>query len=392
MEQRGREPKVEDFLDVPTRSLEDWHWLWREDVRFPVRNHRGVVGLVGVVVKRLFGPLVHFVLGDVWDRQRVFNLVVLERLAEDQARLQHALDRLDLLTGRVAHVEATITAGLEEVMRHDDALFSRLDVEVDRQGRKVRELLGELRAALAIAEAPRDAVARVVEESGYVELEARYRGTEAEIAERVAVWVPRLAGRGEVLDLGCGRGETLAVLAAAGVSVRGVDSSARMVQLCRDRGLRADVGDLFESLRQVPAGSLGGVVSLHVVEHLPPAALVDLTSLAFRALARGGVLVLETPNPLSMVVSSRSFWLDPTHLRPVHPEYLAHCCRLAGFEAVERVDLRPYPAAERLPEVELAALDPALHELADRINRLRDRLDDLLFGFQDYGMVATKAG
>jgi hypothetical protein len=37
-----------------------------------------------------------------------------------------------------------------------------------------------------------------------------------------------------------------------------------------------------------------------------------------------------------------------------------------------------------------ADLPEAQHLLADRVNRLRDRLDELLFGFQDYGMVGEK--
>jgi hypothetical protein len=40
--------------------------------------------------------------------------------------------------------------------------------------------------------------------------------------------------------------------------------------------------------------------------------------------------------------------------------------------------------------VPLDAIDAGLHPLADRVNRLRDRLDDLLFGSQDYGLVARK--
>ena len=52
--------------------------------------------------------------------------------------------------------------------------------------------------------------------------------------------------------------------------------------------------------------------------------------------------------------------------------------------------LRPFPAAERLPEIPLAQVPPELQPLADRVNRLRDRLDDLLFGYQDYGLVARK--
>jgi len=140
----------------------------------------------------------------------------------------------------------------------------------------------------------------------------------------------------------------------------------------------------------VEEGSLGGVVSFHVIEHLPADALDRLVRLAYRALRPGGVLILETPNPLSVVVAARNFWLDPTHVRPVHPESLKLMYELAGFDPVERLDLRPFPANERLPEIDLAMLPAVQRPLADQVNRLRDRLDDLLFGCQDFGMVGRK--
>jgi O-antigen chain-terminating methyltransferase len=154
--------------------------------------------------------------------------------------------------------------------------------------------------------------------------------------------------------------------------------------------MEAEQGDLFAVLAAAEAGSLGAVVSFHVIEHLPPEALDRLVRLAWRALAPGGVLILETPNPLSLVVAARNFWLDPTHRRPVHPESLKLSCRLAGFEPVEQLDLRPFPAASRLPELDLASLPEAQQPLADRINRLRDQLDDLLYGYQDFAVVAEK--
>jgi O-antigen chain-terminating methyltransferase len=184
----------------------------------------------------------------------------------------------------------------------------------------------------------------------------------------------------------------LALLAAEGVPAHGIDGSAGMVAHCRERGLDAAQGDLFAALASAGEGSLGAVVSFHVVEHLPPDSVDRLVRLAWRALRPGGVLILETPNPLSVVVAARNFWLDPTHRRPVHPEALRLSFELAGFDPVERLDLRPFPPADRLPEIDLALLPEPQRDLADRINRLRDRLDDLLFGYQDYALIGTRPG
>jgi SAM-dependent methyltransferase len=387
-----RAPVLDDFLVEPTRDLDDWRWLWSGDHAFPIRSHRGVLGRLLVGFKRLLRPLVKTPQNDLWERQRTFNLILLEHLE----RLENA--RADQKR-RIEYQEALDSEGIHEIMRHNDALFARADQKLDRYRREARDLLGSLGAALAtVRSAPSapeavEAVARAHEEHGYLELERRYRGTEEEIRERIAAYLTYLEKvPGPVLDLGCGRGEALALLRDHGIAGRGVDASERMVQLCRERGLEAEAGDLFAVLAEVEEGSLGGVVSFHVIEHLPAGALDRLVRLAYRALRPGGVLILETPNPLSVVVAARNFWLDPTHVRPVHPESLKLTYELAGFDPVERLDLRPFPESQRLPEIDLAALPAEQRPLADQVNRLRDRLDEVLFGYQDFGMVGRKPG
>jgi SAM-dependent methyltransferase len=383
-----RAPRLDDFLGEPTRDIFDWRWLWEGDHAFPVRSHRGLLGRFVVAVKRLLRPLVKVPQNDLWERQRIFNLILLEHLHRiDAAREIHQ--------SRIEYLESLNSEGIREIMRHNDALFARVDQKLDRYRREARDLLGSLGAALAVVKEGDgvETVARAHEEHGYFELERRYRGTEGEIRERISPYLPYFRSLPEgapVLDLGCGRGESLALLRDHGLAGRGVDSSARMVQLCRERGLDAEVGDLFEVLAGVPEGTLGGVTSFHVIEHLPAGALDRLVRLAYRALRPGGVLILETPNPLSVVVAARNFWLDPTHVRPVHPESLRLMFELAGFDPVERLDLRPFSEADRLPEIGLAGLPPEQRALADQVNRLRDRLDDLLFGFQDFGMVGKR--
>lgn len=393
--QRRPPPSIDDFLVEPTRDLSDWRWLWKRDAEFPIRSHRGAAGRFLVAVKRLFRPLVKVPQNDLWERQRVFNLILLEHLdRNERLRDDHRV--------RLEYLEALSSEGIHEIMRHNDALFARADQKLDRYRREVRDLLGSLGGALAVVqEAPRseaaettpETIARAHEEHGYLELERRYRGTEEEIRERISAYLPwlrKVPSGFPVVDVGCGRGEALALLRDQGIPTRGIDSSARMVALCRERGLEAEEGDAFGYLAGLPEGSLAGVVSFHVIEHLPVGSLDRLVRLAYRALRPGGVLILETPNPLSMLVAARSFWLDPTHVRPVHPESLKLMYELAGFDPVERLDLRPYPESDRLPEIDLAQVPEAQRVLADRVNRLRDRLDELLFGYQDFGMIGTK--
>ncbi len=77
-------------------------------------------------------------------------------------------------------------------------------------------------------------------------------------------------------------------------------------------------------------------------------------------------------------------------MAPVHVTDTRAVFELAGFDPVERVDLRPFPDVERLPEIRVEAVGAEQRALAFEINSLRDRVDDLLFGCQDYAVIATK--
>ena len=105
---------------------------------------------------------------------------------------------------------------------------------------ELAELRDEVRALRARELSPRFAAI-------YPAFEDRFRGTEADVRERLAVYLPEVrscvradAGGPRVLDLGPGRGEWLALLADAGVPARGVDDNGAMVEHLRGRGL--DVG------------------------------------------------------------------------------------------------------------------------------------------------------
>ncbi|MEZ5331483.1 MAG: class I SAM-dependent methyltransferase [Thermoanaerobaculia bacterium] len=404
-----------------TRAADEiarWRGIWERDECFQPARRPGPVGWLTSLGKRLLRPIVKAATADLWERQRQFELLVCERLdaerrlegavtvlGEDLNRIQDSIladlrSIRDAIMGylaaqdeRLDHLEGFKTRGIEEMMRHQDALYGLLDAKLESYRRELPALRGQLLALLAAVESGEPAaLPRAVEEQTYLELERRHRGTEREIGDRIAPYVPALAGRGEVLDLGCGRGEALELLRDRGIPARGVDSNAQMVARCREKGLDAERGDLFEVLAATPEGTLGGVISFHVIEHLPPPALDRLIRLAWRALSPGGVLVLETPSPLSLVAGARNFWLDPTHLRPVHPDALRLALEMAGFDPVDRVDRQPFAAADRLPSIDLDDLAPGERRLAERVNRLRDALDELLYGHQDYGMIGHKPG
>ncbi len=388
--------------DESTGDLGAWRGRWESGQPFAIpAGARGLKGRISVLVRRLLNPLVRA----LWKRQSAFNLSVIDHLeSAERARADLLRDlrqvRGDLLRDvqnnhrRISHLEAFKREGFGDVMQHSDALYAVVDQKLDRYRSESQQLWARLGGLLASVEAgaslPSEALESRWREQGYRRLEDRFRGTQGEIAERVEAYLPLLPASGVVLDLGCGRGEALAVLSRAGLEARGVDLSREMVEECRRKGLTAEQGDLLRSLGEAHEESLAGIVSLHVIEHLPGEELERLLRLSWRALRPGGALILETPNPMSIVVAARNFWRDPTHQRPVHPDTLAFLFEETGFVSVERLDLRPFNHEDSLPEIDLGQIPPDQRTLGEQINRIRDRLDELLFGFQDYAMVGRK--
>jgi 2-polyprenyl-3-methyl-5-hydroxy-6-metoxy-1,4-benzoquinol methylase len=223
----------------------------------------------------------------------------------------------------------------------------------------------------------------------YVGLERRFRGESVEIlAEATDRYLPLLRDHQPILDVGCGRGELLGALAALGVEGSGVDLDAGMVEQARADGVEAHHGDAIEFLRQQPEASYGAIVSIQVVEHLPFDVLMELVDLAVSRLRPGGVLVMETPNPQALFVLGNTFLLDPTHVRPIHPSLLVFLCERAGFADI---DLR-FEAPLTSHHLPLLDEGPEAPAWVATMNQSLQRLNDTLFGPQDYAVIARTPG
>lgn len=251
----------------------------------------------------------------------------------------------------------------------------------------LKDQLDRLTAVLAERKMPTPAEVRElvepIEDIRYTGFENRFRGAESEIRKQQEKFADRFRPGGKVLDLGCGRGEFLEVLKSRGLRGAGVDGNGQMVDICRDKGLDVRKADLLEALAAEPDGSLDGIFSSQVIEHLPPAYLKRMIEVAYAKLAPGGVLLLETVNPTSVFALVQIYFLDMTHQRPVHPQALKFLMESSGFENVA-IEETAQLGEERLQAV------PGADAVATVLNQDIDRLNALLFGAPNYAALGTK--
>jgi O-antigen chain-terminating methyltransferase len=307
-------------------------------------------------------------------------------------RRKRALLPLRRVLSRLVLVDDERANRARELQALEAALTERLEAMVDRD---VRRLLRENAAILRLLSQPagasdagpvrvtqpvsRDAVFREVE-----------RGSREEVMAKLSPYVPRFHGLEPVVDLGCGAGEFLQLARDVGITAYGVEIDGEAVSQCRELGLDAREEDLFSHLASATEGTLGGVFMSQVVEHLAPATIPDLMTHVARVLAPGGVAVVETPNPATFATHVHSFWRDPTHIRPVPEAALSFAARSAGLVVEEVLYSSPLPDEERLKHLPGVLADPEVQAVADAFNAAVDRLNQVLFGFQDYALVLSK--
>jgi len=245
-----------------------------------------------------------------------FDQSVAESLLSTVRHLQHLGDRV---------------AGCERRLQAMTERMAKTDEELDALRLRLSRLERRPPATAPVASTPPNAEGPAGPPFDYFLFEQRFRGPVAEIKRRQAGYLDLFRSRRAVLDLGCGRGEFLELLAEHDIPVTGVDRSEDMVDFCRGLGLAVVQADLFAHLESLPDESLDGVFVAQVVEHLTPDGIARLVGLCARKLQPGGVMVAETVNP-GCPVALGNFYRDPTHVRPVPAELLQFLFEQALFE------------------------------------------------------------
>ncbi len=310
----------------------------------------------------------------------------LERRAQQQITDQAAhtqqqiTDLYQLLNEAQASVIATTTNHteqiVEEVRKHLEAEINTAKRDLDNIRRTVVTQSTATNTTPSLPQAP-----IIIDDALYISLEDHFRGDKETVYQRQLQYLPYISDivsdKFPLIDLGCGRGEWLQVLKENHITARGIDSNTACVAECTENSLSASLGELLDALTQLPDASCGAITLFQVLEHLPFDVVVNVLREARRVLVPGGVFIGEVPNSETLRVGASTFWIDPTHQRPLFPAVLAFLASSVGFAGVTGKYSSPL------------APTPDLTGLPDNVTKTILDLHHAINGPGDFALIAT---
>ncbi|MBN8548769.1 MAG: methyltransferase domain-containing protein [Deltaproteobacteria bacterium] len=367
------------FLKVLWESiLKDYLTSEREYQSNLVRFLNDVSKYIGARDSSVFWELIRKIDYDVGKA-----LERIERINDEQSASMRALERRtnEALDAAIRKIQA---GGVLD--QHEEKLRVLENVTRGLEG-----VVSKLPVSRELPSAPQSAAAGTLPgDFSYLLLENRFRGSEADISKRLEIYPPLFANaKKPVLEIGSGRGELQLLFRKAAIKSYGVDMDEAMVAHARDLGVEATLGDGIAHLRSLEDRSLGGLIAIQVVEHLPRQTLQELFTLSGKKVERGGRVIFETINPRSLLALSSNYFRDPTHVWPLHPDTLEYCAQLAGLKVVEVRLLSPIAAGAQLQEIAIDEhMPPRWAGAFESVNRNIKQLNTWLYGHQDYCIIA----
>jgi SAM-dependent methyltransferase len=150
---------------------------------------------------------------------------------------------------------------------------------------------------------------------------------------------------GQVVEVGSGPGHVAAYLRDRGLSIRGIDLSAAMVDLARREHpeITFDVGEM--GALDASDSSLAGLVAWYSIIHVPPAHLPAAFSEFHRVLEDGGHLLLAFQVGDDVLHFDEAFGHQVSlDFRRLQPDTVAVLLEDTGFDLIAQLVRAPVPA------------------------------------------------
>ncbi len=277
---------------------------------------------------------------------------------------------------------------VSNVKKEVESLISSINLDLDNKAWLSRIL--ESRIQKGCKNQVIDSSGNVDSDINYYLFEERFRGSRENILRHQTDFIDYFANCINVLDIGCGRGEFLELAKDKGINAWGIDVDEDMINFCKFKGLDVELKDAIEALEELEDESLDGIFISQVVEHLSPDYLIKMLNLCNRKMRSGFYIIIETVNILSLF-SFANFYIDLSHVKPVHPETLRFLLNTVGFRDIETKFSSPVPSEMKLQKLPDPDGMTEKSKTAIRIcNQNIDMINDALYGAQDYAIIGQK--
>lgn len=369
------------------------NWNVMDNV-YKISSHRKLVGPVFIKGRQIINGEVKRYVDPMFNRQAEYNASILRYIdgsledmnvhmvGELNAQYAKTDKRLDI---QEIEADRKINTMYESISKKVDSIIPSINTDINNKAWLASILEGKINKGYSSAV---DNNPKETEDLNYLDFENRFRGTREDITQRQSAFIGYYQGCVNVLDIGCGRGEFLELMRNNGIEAQGIDADETMVQYCLSRNLKVKNVDAITYLNSLDDGSLDGIFTDQVVEHLEPAYLANMLKLCHQKIKTGGHIFIETVNPTSFT-SFVNFYIDMTHQRPIHPQTLSYLVEAAGFSLTEVKFISPVADGLKKIRVRDSQSDNEKETLSV-YNENIDKLNHTLFGEQDYYVVGRK--
>lgn len=315
-------------------------------------------------------------------RENKTQALQMSSLTETNASLmgqfQGIIQRLDILTNQIVKMD-------ERHIRNMNVHIEALRQEHEDEQKMTRQYLVKLDEEFKkIQNIPTD------DDEFYHCFEEKFRGPMDEIRDRLRIYIPLIQhhlpdwSQGRFIDVGSGRGEWLDILKENGAQdYVGVDLNERQNVICTANGHTTVCMDCISYLMEQPENSVNLITGFQIIEHLFMSDLMELLRQCYRTLKQGGMILFETQNPRNLIVGADTFYIDPSHKRPLAPEMVEFFVEWSGFKRIQCIDVN---SCANWTLLSVPNKSQELHELFQRFNDVNFKL----FGPQDYAVFAMK--
>ena len=186
-------------------------------------------------------------------------------------------------------------------------------------------------------------------EDFYLEFENKFRGDRYSILKQLSAYdslvklIINVNADSQFIDIGCGRGEWLEKWKDHVSRCFGIESNSNMINACLGRQLDIIAGDAISTIKGIRSSSINVITMFHIIEHLSNDYLYQLIDECYRVLHDNGILIIETPSIDNLLVSSKLFYLDDTHINHINPEALQFSLDKSGFDKSKYYYIHPGP-------------------------------------------------